>query len=59
DEEITELKDAQSKGDARHIRSEVGDLLFTIVNISRFLSVDPEDALRETSEKLIRRFSYI
>ncbi|MHB8111282.1 MAG: nucleoside triphosphate pyrophosphohydrolase [Syntrophorhabdaceae bacterium] len=59
DEEIAELKDAQLTGDKAHIRSEIGDLLFTIVNIARFLSVDPEDALRSTSDKFIRRFSYI
>lgn len=58
-EEIGELREAQATGRPDRIREEVGDLLFTIVNIARFLSVDPEDALRSTSDKFTRRFSYI
>ena len=58
-EELAELRQAQAAGNPGHIREEVGDLLFTIVNIARFLSVDPEDALRSTSDKFTRRFSYI
>lgn len=58
-EEIEELKRAQAAGDTASIREEIGDLLFTIVNIARFLSTDPEDALRLTIDKFIRRFSYI
>ncbi len=59
DEEFVELKDAEAAGDRNRIREEIGDLLFTVVNIARFLSVDPEDALRETSDKFIKRFGYI
>lgn len=59
EEEIIELRNAQATGDQEHMREEIGDLLFTIVNIARFLSVDPEDALRATSDKFIRRFTYI
>ncbi len=59
DEEIAELKEAETTGSPERVREEVGDLLFTIVNIARFLSVDPEDALRATSDKFTRRFSYI
>lgn len=58
-EEIDELKDAQASGNSRFIREEIGDLLFTVVNISRFLNTDPEDALRLTIDKFIRRFLYI
>lgn len=58
-EEIEELWNAQASGNGRHIREEIGDLLFTVVNISRFLDTDPEDALRSTIDKFIRRFSYI
>jgi len=58
-EEIAELKAAEAAGDPERVREEVGDLLFTIVNIARFLSVDPEDALRATSDKFTRRFTYI
>jgi tetrapyrrole methylase family protein / MazG family protein len=59
DEEIAELRDAQTAGDQEHIHEEIGDLLFTIVNIARFFSVDPEDALRATTNKFITRFNYI
>jgi tetrapyrrole methylase family protein/MazG family protein len=58
-EEIGELKSAESSGDKGAITEEIGDLLFTIVNISRFHGVDPEDALRATSDKFTRRFSEI
>jgi uncharacterized protein YabN with tetrapyrrole methylase and pyrophosphatase domain len=58
-EEIEEMKRAQIAENAASIKEEIGDLLFTIVNISRFLKTDPEDALRSTIEKFIHRFSYI
>ena len=58
-EEIEELKKAQATENAASIKGEVGDLLFTVVNISRFLNTDPEDALRSTIDKFLRRFSYI
>ena len=58
-EEIEELKKAQTAENAASIKEEIGDLLFTIVNISRFLNTDPEDALRFTIDKFIHRFSYI
>jgi len=58
-EEIEELKKAQVAKNAASVREEIGDLLFTIVNISRFLNTDPEDALRSAINKFIRRFSYI
>jgi tetrapyrrole methylase family protein/MazG family protein len=58
-EEIEEMKRAQIAENTASIKEEIGDLLFTIVNISRFLKTDPEDALRSTIEKFIHRFSYI
>jgi tetrapyrrole methylase family protein / MazG family protein len=58
-EEIEEMKGAQISENAASIKEEIGDLLFTIVNISRFLKTDPEDALRFTIDKFIRRFSYV
>jgi tetrapyrrole methylase family protein/MazG family protein len=58
-EEIEELKEAQTTENATSIKEEIGDLLFTIVNIARFLNVDPEDALRFTTNKFIHRFSYV
>ncbi len=59
EEEIAELRGAEASGNQEHVREEIGDLLFTIVNIARFFSVDPEDALRATTNKFIKRFSYI
>jgi len=58
-EEIDELRQAEQSGNNELIREEIGDLLFTIVNISRFHNIDPEDALRATSSKFVNRFSYI
>ena len=43
----------------RHVEDELGDVLFSIVNLSRFWSVNPEDALRGTIEKFTRRFQYV
>jgi len=50
---------ARKKGDVRTIEEEMGDILFTLVNLSRFLSVDAENALTGTIEKFLRRFAYI
>jgi tetrapyrrole methylase family protein / MazG family protein len=58
-EEIEELKKAVESGDNKSIREEIGDVLFTVVNISKFYNIDPEDALRFTSNKFIGRFNYI
>ena len=62
-EEIDELKRALQTGggetDDLQVESEVGDLLFVVVNIERFLQVDPETTLRRTNRKFVRRFQYI
>ncbi len=58
-EEIDELKSAQQDNDPKKTEEELGDLLFSIVNVSRFLPANPEDALRGTIEKFIRRFQYV
>jgi tetrapyrrole methylase family protein/MazG family protein len=58
-EELAELKDEVAKGDLRAIEDEMGDLLFSMVNLARKLKVNPEDALRGTIAKFTRRFSYI
>jgi MazG family protein len=42
-----------------HVEGEVGDLFFVLVNIARFLSVDPESALRKTNRKFRRRFGWV
>jgi MazG family protein len=52
--------DPQSQAEAHSkIEEEVGDLLFTVVNVARFLKVDPESALRRTNAKFRRRFEWI
>ncbi|MCS7281654.1 MAG: nucleoside triphosphate pyrophosphohydrolase [Desulfobacterota bacterium] len=58
-EEIEELKEAQRLSDKKKIEEEIGDLLFTAVNLARFLGIEPEDALRKAIDKFIDRFSYI
>jgi XTP/dITP diphosphohydrolase len=55
-EEIEELKNAASKQEKEE---EFGDLLFTIVNYSRFLGANPEDSLRKATNKFIARFQKI
>jgi len=55
-EEIIELKEAVSKGDTEEIIMELGDLLFSVVNVSRFLHVRPELALRQSNKKFVKRF---
>jgi len=59
DEELDELRRARSGSDPAHIEDELGDILFVIVNIARFLKVDPEQALRRTNAKFRRRFGYV
>jgi len=58
-EEILELKEAQNVGTSEHIEEEIGDVLFSIVNLSRFLKISSEDALRKTNNKFIKRFKKI
>lgn len=58
-EETDELQAAINEGDAAHVEEELGDLLFTAVNIARFMKTDPETALHRCCEKFIRRFDYV
>lgn len=55
-EEINELKEAVELKHRDKIEEEVGDVLFSIVNIARFLKIDPETALRKTNRKFEKRF---
>lgn len=55
-EEYGELKEALEGGDLDHIKEEVGDLIFAVLNIARFLEVDPETALRRANRKFQDRF---
>ncbi len=58
-EELTELEGARQSGSPKALQDEIGDLLFVIVNIARFLKVDPEQALRGTNSKFRRRFGHV
>jgi MazG family protein len=55
-EEIDELREAAQNGDRMRIREEVGDLIFTVVNLARALNVDCESSLEKTSDKFKLRF---
>jgi len=55
-EEILELKEAQKNNKNKHIEEEIGDLLFTIVNLARFLKISSENALRKANLKFTNRF---
>lgn len=58
-EELGELQYENLNGSADKIEDEFGDLLFALINYSRFINVNPEDALERTNKKFIRRFNYI
>lgn len=58
-EETAELEEIYDTTDKQHILEEVGDLLFSVVNVARFLDVDPEEALSFTSQKFVQRFGYV
>lgn len=58
-EEIDELEQAVKNNDKVNIEEELGDVLFSVVNLSRFVKVHPELALTQSTEKFIKRFEYI
>ncbi len=59
EEELKEFKEAEQSGDKERTEEELGDLLFSLVNYSRFLKINPENALRRANDKFIKRFSYV
>ena len=59
DEELGEFKEALEAKNRDEIEDELGDIFFMLVNISRFIGVNPEDALRRTISKFIHRFRHI
>ncbi len=59
DEEYLELKEAMESQNKKHIEEEFGDLLFSLVNLSRFLDIDPEISLERANQKFKKRFLYI
>ncbi len=58
-EELFELNDALRDGNAWEIEQEIGDILFSVANLARFLKVNPELALRKANRKFSGRFRYI
>jgi MazG family protein len=57
EEELAEVRGALERGDASNLRDELGDLLFTIVNLARRSGLDAEAALRQANAKFRRRFA--
>ena len=58
-EEVAELRAEIAAGDLDKAKGEVGDLLFVVANLARKLGVEPEDALRGSNAKFVRRFGFI
>jgi tetrapyrrole methylase family protein/MazG family protein len=59
DEELHEFRDALKNKGQVEVEDELGDIFFALVNVSRFVGVNPEDALRKTISKFIKRFRHI
>jgi MazG family protein len=58
-EELAEFDSARRDGSPEQVEDELGDLLFVLVNLARFVKVDPEQALRKTNAKFRRRFGHV
>ncbi|MCU1275650.1 MAG: MazG family protein, partial [Bryobacterales bacterium] len=58
-EEVREFEEARARASHEDMEGELGDLLFVLVNLARFVKVDPEQALRKTNAKFRRRFGYV
>jgi tetrapyrrole methylase family protein/MazG family protein len=59
DEEMRELREALALQDRKKISEEIGDLFFVLANLSRFLHLHPEEALKKTLDKFVSRFHYV
>ena len=59
EEELTEFKASLKTGNVNYIREEIGDIMFSLVNLCRFVDVNAEEALSASLAKFIDRFSYI
>ncbi|MCH7972856.1 MAG: nucleoside triphosphate pyrophosphohydrolase [Bacteroidetes bacterium] len=59
EEELNEMQEAENNKSIIEIEEEIGDVIFSIVNYARFIGVNPENALRKTNKKFIKRFSYV
>ena len=59
DEELDELRQALAQGDPAHAQTELGDVLFTLVNLARWSHLDPEEGLAGTNRRFLARFSRV
>lgn len=59
EEELAELKEAVASGNRAHAETELGDLLFTLVNVARWLELDPEAGLAGTNQRFLERFALV
>lgn len=57
EEELGELKEALEEDDTDHIKEELGDLLFVLANLGRYIDIDAEDALQKANAKFVKRFN--
>ena len=58
-EELDELKEAVAAGDRAHAETELGDVLFTLVNVGRWCGLDPEEGLAGTNRRFLERFARV
>lgn len=59
DEELAEFKEAVASGDIKHAGEELGDLLFAVVNVARYVKHCPEVSLTQATDKFVRRFGHV
>lgn len=58
-EEIEEMHEQENAGNKEELEKEIGDVFFSLVNYARFIGINPENALRITNEKFVKRFQYV
>jgi len=59
DEEVDEFKEAFAEGDRDMMEHEIGDVLFSVINMARFCKVNPDEALRKANDRFVKRFQHI
>ena len=59
EEELKEFEEAVREKDRIKMEDELGDVIFALVNVGRFLEVNPEEALKKTISRFVNRFMYI
>jgi XTP/dITP diphosphohydrolase len=59
EEELSELREAVASGDRAHAESELGDVIFTLVNVARWCGLDPDEGLAGTNRRFLDRFSRV